>query len=398
MTLTEAVSSPSAPPADEGRAQLYPRVLGDIGSAGAGRTLICIAGLHGNEPAGIQALERVLRRLAERPDRLEGRLIGLVGNRSALAAGQRFLQEDLNRAWFPQRVRELRGSHAASGAEETELMELAGQIHRVIEEAGDPRSVFCLDLHTTSGPGPTFSVLNDTLPNRRFARAFPVPVVLGLEEELGGTLANYLADLGVRMLGFESGQHHDPASADRAASAIWIALGLTGLLDRDEQPEITAAWDQLSTESAGLPKVVEVRYRHAIENGNGFHMRPGFESFRPISQGAELALDHAGPVTAPQDGLLLMPLYQKLGDDGFFIVRKVRPAWLKVSTAMRRMRFERVLPWLPGVRRHPELPGTFVVHRRTARWLALELFHLLGFRRLEATDTHLTLARRLHDA
>lgn len=395
MMLTEVLSDAPAP-TRESQARLYPRVLGDLGSADAGRTLICVAALHGNEPAGAQALERVFRTLAERPDQLAGRFVGLVGNRRALAAGQRFLVEDLNRAWFAERLEEL-GEQEPGDAEAAELVELAGAVHEVLSETRDLQSVFCLDLHTTSGPGPTFSVLNDTLPNRRFARAFPVPVVLGLEEELGGTLANYLADLGVRMLGFESGQHHDPASVDRAEAAIWIALGLTGLLDRRTHPEVGAAWARLSAESAGLPHAVEVRYRHAIDSGNGFRMRPGFESFRPITKGVELGLDRHGPVSAPEDGLLLMPLYQKLGEDGFFIVRKVQPAWLRVSTAMRRMRLERILHWLPGVRRHPDLPGTFVVHRRTARWLALEVFHLLGFRRLETSPTHLTMVRRLHD-
>ncbi|MDH3745688.1 MAG: succinylglutamate desuccinylase/aspartoacylase family protein [Acidobacteriota bacterium] len=396
MTLTNAVSDAPVP-IREGQTRLYPRVLGDLGSGDAGRTLLCVAALHGNEPAGAQALEKVFSKLAARPDQLTGRFVGLVGNRRALAAGQRFLVEDLNRAWFPERLEKLEQQEQPGEAEAAELLELSRAVHGVLSETLDLESIFCLDLHTTSGPGPTFSVLNDTLPNRRFARAFPVPVVLGLEEELGGTLANYLADLGVRMLGFESGQHHDPTSVDRAEAAIWIALGLTGLLDRQQHPEVGASWDRLSAESAGLPRAVEVRHRHAIDSGNGFRMRPGFESFQPIAKGAELGIDHDGPVRAREDGLILMPLYQKLGEDGFFIIRKVQPAWLQVSTAMRHLRLERVLHWLPGVRRHPDLPETFVVNRRIARWRAPELFHLLGFRRLRTSKTHLTLARRLHD-
>ena len=58
MTLTNAVSDAPVP-IREGQTRLYPRVLGDLGSGDAGRTLLCVAALHGNEPAGAQALEKV---------------------------------------------------------------------------------------------------------------------------------------------------------------------------------------------------------------------------------------------------------------------------------------------------------------------------------------------------
>jgi hypothetical protein len=90
-----------------------------------------------------------------------------------------------------------------------------------------------------------------------------------------------------------------------------------------------------------------------------------------------------------------MPLYQAQGDDGFFLVRRVRPAWLGLSRVLRRLRLERLLPVLPGVRRHPELAGSFLVDRRVARWAALELFHLLGFRRRgPAGERYLVMTRR----
>ena len=84
--------------------------------------------------------------------------------------------------------------------------------------------VYVLDLHTTSGPSPAFGVLDDTLANRAFAMQFPVPLVLGLEEELEGTLLNYLTTFGVISMGFESGQHEAPEAVDGAEAAIWTAL------------------------------------------------------------------------------------------------------------------------------------------------------------------------------
>jgi len=50
-------------------------------------------------------------------------------------------------------------------------------------------------------------------------------------------------------------------------------------------------------------------------------MNPGFANFDPIRRGRVLAGKASGPVAAPFSGVLLMPLYQKLGEDGFFIGR-----------------------------------------------------------------------------
>jgi hypothetical protein len=47
--------------------------------------------------------------------------------------------------------------------------------------------------------------------------------------------------------------------------------------------------------------------------------------------------------------------------DGYFLVREVRPFWLTPASWMRRLRFDAILPWLPGVRRHPARAGSFVV-------------------------------------
>jgi hypothetical protein len=76
-----------------------------------------------------------------------------------------------------------------------------------------------------------------------------------------------------------------------------------------------------------------------------------------------------------------MPLYQGQGSDGFFIVRPVHAVWLRVSAIVRRLPVHHLLAWLPGVARHPTLPDSFVIDTHRARWLALQVFHLLGFKR-----------------
>ena len=110
-----------------------------------------------------------------------------------------------------------------------------------------------------------------------------------------------------------------------------------------------------------------------------------------------MAHDREGPINAATDSFLLMPRYQDQGQDGFFIVRPVRAFWVALSAKLRQLGFERFLHWLPGVRRYADIPGAFVVDQGTARWHAMELFHLLGFSRRGEKGRFLILSRRAHD-
>ena len=277
-----------------------------------------------------------MARLAGEADGLlAGDLVGLAGNLAALARGSRFLVGDLNRLWLPERLARLRAAAAPLAAEDAEQLALDDELEAAFAAARGP--VFVLDLHTTSGPGPAFAVLDDTLANRAFALHFTVPLVVGLEEELDGTLLQHLLDRGAVTLGFESGQHDEPAAVDRAEAAVWIALDAAGLLPAGSRPEVAAARALLAAAGAGLPRVVEVRYRLAVTPADGFRMLPGFASFQPVGRGQVVARDRHGDVAVREPGRLLMPLYQPLGDDGFFLIREIRPFWLAVSTRMRRL-------------------------------------------------------------
>ncbi len=372
---------------------LGPRVLGDIGDAAAGPTLILVGGIHGNEPAGVEAIRGLFARLDRDRCPLTGRLLGVVGNRAALAAGQRFLSEDLNRIWRPARLDAVRSSMEGLRTEELELAELDEVLRDAVDAARGPACL--LDLHTTSGPGPAFSVLHDTLSNRRFALALPVPITLGLEEELNGTLTDHMTEMGVVALSLEAGQHEEAKAVDRARAAFWIALDVAKLLPERYRSELQAARDFLDAEERGLPQAIEVRYRYAIPAEGGYRTDPGYRSFQPVEAGDIIGRQDGQPVATPISGLLLMPLYQPQGEDGFFVARRVRPVWLRLSTLLRRWRLERILTWLPGVQPVDGRPGTLLVNRMVARWLALQLFHLLGYRRREHSDSHLLMERRV---
>ena len=60
-----------------------------------------------------------------------------------------------------------------------------------------------------------------------------------------------------------------------------------------------------------------------IEESDQFQMKPGYYNFKAVNKGEILAHDRKGNITSPCNGMIFMPLYQKSGNDGFFIVDNV---------------------------------------------------------------------------
>jgi len=370
------------------------RILGRVRGAGDGPTLLCIAGIHGNEQAGVYGVRSVLARLATRADEMTGDFVALAGNRTALEHGRRFIDRDLNRAWTDERLEFLRNSRPGD-SEDREQVELLSAIERVVDEARGP--IYVLDLHTTSGPGAPFTTFGDTLPNRDFAEHFPVPMILGLEELVKGTLLAFLGAHGLVAVAFESGQHREPDAIGRAEAGIWIGVAAARLLPESRMSMLSRGRKALRRTAVGLPRALEMRHRHAVHPGDGFTMNPGYQSFQQVRMGEALARDGSGDVVAAEASRVLMPLYQAQGDDGFFLVREFSRFWLLVSYVMRRVRVERFTRWLPGVQRNAAEPDTVHVDKRVARWYAKQLFHLLGFREVEDAGERLVMRRRSFD-
>ena len=300
------------------------RVIAELRGEQPGPTLIIVGGIHGNEPAGITAARRALAALSAADVR--GELLALIGNRRAGAAGRRYIAHDLNRLWTSERmaVAQAAAGHGAGAADSglsaepelCELVELADAIDRAIHRARGP--IYVLDLHTTSADGYPFAVVGPTPAHHRFAEGFPLPGIIGLEEALVGTLTSYFGRRCVT-LAVEGGQHVSPAAADNLTAAITIALDVSGVVA--DAPGADAARAYLARVCGALPSMIEVVQRHAIRPEHAFRMEPGFANIHRTAAGTLLARDRTGEIRAPFDGLVLLPLYQPDGTDGFFYGR-----------------------------------------------------------------------------
>jgi len=305
------------------------RVIDRLRGRSVGPTLIIVGGMHGNEPAGVEAARVVLERLRRDQVEIRGEIVGLIGNVRALAARRRYLARDLNRLWTPDRVAGARAANpdpsssspTLDGAEIAELAELAAELDRIIAATRGP--VIALDLHTTSAAGVPFGVVGGTRAHRELAGGFPVPSIVGLEELLDGVLTRYLGDRGLVTLAVEGGQSGSPEAAANLEAVITVGLVAAEVVAAEAAPGLAEARQLLAQARGDLPQLIEVVTRHEVRPEHQFRMAPGFANIQRTAAGTVLAHDRDGEIRAPFDGLVLLPLYQPQGTDGFFYGREV---------------------------------------------------------------------------
>jgi predicted deacylase len=371
-------------------------LIGEFVGDRKGPTLIVFGSVHGNEAAGALALRKIAERLPGLAPKLRGRVYFLAGNTRAIAKGVRFIDSDLNRHWTAENITHNRPgapitTKRAEDHEQTELLTILEKILKTAEA-----EVYALDLHSTSADGVPFATVGDTLRNRDFAQKFPVTILLGIEEQLDGTILEYLNNTGAVTLGYEGGQHFAEKTLLTHEALCWLALVHAGILAKEDFHDFEKHEDFLRR-TTGKPRVVEIRYRHAITEADEFRMELGFENFQPVRRGELLAAQKSGAVYASESGLLLMPLYQKLGEDGFFLGREVAPFWLRLSGVLRKLRVGSLMHLLPGVKKSAYDEDVFEINTNVAKLFPLQIFHLLGFRKRRWRGSKLVVSRRRHD-
>jgi succinylglutamate desuccinylase len=253
----------------------------------------------------------------------------LAGNLGALERNRRFLDHDLNRGWSAERLAALRGRPAGDAPdpppdlpldrEDREQLELCQAIEQAVAAARGP--AYLIDLHATSAEGIPFALCGDQPHARRFAAAFPVTLVLGLIEALSGTLAGYFGSRLTAVV-VEGGQNAREETARNHEAVVWLALVAAGIVTESAVPTLAAYRETLTRTRGDLPAALSVHHRHAIAPGDAFRMEPGFANIQRVRPDQVLAHDRRGAIRAPGAGFLLMPLYQAMGDDGFFLGRE----------------------------------------------------------------------------
>lgn len=310
------------------------RIIGERSGSQRGPLLIVLAQIHGNEPAGYLALQHVFNIIDEEHREkphfdYRGKIVGIRGNMTAAEKGMRYIDQDLNRMWAAENVERILTSpkEALATNEEVQLREILETIHGYIKEY-EPQKLVVLDLHTTTAHGGIFVIPSKEEKARQLGLQIHAPILHGFLDDIQGTVMHYFTgknfpNLDITSICFEAGQHDSRDSIEHAVSAIIQCFeAIEGFYSDDIEMKHEMLFAQ---DSVGLPKEAQLIYSHHIAQGDEFKMRSDkiYRNFDVVYKGELLASDRFGEIRALCDGLILMPLYQKQGSDGFFIIKDI---------------------------------------------------------------------------
>lgn len=218
-----------------------------------------VAALHGDEPCGVTAVERLLAAdlSVRRPVAL------VVANEPALEQGERFLEADLNRS-FP-------GDPGSDAREER----LAADVADLLADCET------LAIHSTRSHAEPFSVverLDDW--SRRIAPALPLASIV----ESGHLVEGRLFVSVERLIEVEAGHQGTAAAAENAHRLALAFLTATGALP-------------------GTPLHSELpvyRLTDGIEKGPADEYEVHVENFQQVSAGDAFASQDGTPLTAEE--------------------------------------------------------------------------------------------------
>lgn len=299
------------------------RILGQYTKQEKGPHLLVFAGIHGNEPSGVFALQQVFKKLQEAALPIRGTLTGIAGNLNALGAGVRYIDEDLNRMFLSSRVEQVNKPDAQLNAEEKELKAVTNLV-RDVTQGKDADEIFFIDCHSTSSQSEPYISLNAGFPaSYDFVKGIPVSTVAGVEREIKGCLSHYYNRQGYHGFTFEAGQNDGLHTIYNQEAMIWQSLLHAGCLQADDTPHIAIAEETLIRNTVEQHKFFSVASSYRIQEGEVFEMEPGYVNLQEVKKGQLLAHSNGNPLFAPDDGRILMPLYQKQGNFGYFFTREI---------------------------------------------------------------------------
>lgn len=298
------------------------RIIGSVDGSPDGPTVVVLAGMHGNEPAGVEAAANIIDMLHEVDTPISGHLTAVQANIRALEENVRYIDEDMNRLWFPSIIDRLSNTpeHQIESSERREIKHLLPILGDIKNKSDQP--IFLVDLHTFSAEGYMFAITSTDPRQRELISNLHVPMVFGIGKALRGTALRYYQKQGFISFGLEGGQHQDELTEYNITSALTLLLKTLGCIEEQYVSKIKKYEQDLKSQTRHLPVETELVYQHMIEPGDDFRMRPGYQNFQPIKKGEWLANDRDGKIVARCDGYILMPLYQSQGDDGFFIIQE----------------------------------------------------------------------------
>jgi len=293
-------------------------LIGTLGNNEA-KKLIVIGGMHGNEISGVEAIEETLEFFQKHPEiQLNGKIYFIKGNISALNKNERFIDKDLNRLWSDDYIQN----------EHPDIFDVkeVKELHKLIAEdicQNDYSNCTLLDLHTFSAKTGAFCIPADNPKSMALAQTFKTPFIEKLAGSLPETALNYFGNKGMASVVFEGGTHASIEAKENLKAGIFHTIAYLDLVNRKDFDIVFEMRKKLYEISKNLPHYLRLTYIHKLKEYNKYRTKPGYFNFKRINKNEVIATQDGSEIKSPSDGYILMPLYQKKGSDGFFIVQEL---------------------------------------------------------------------------
>lgn len=267
-----------------------------------------IGALHGNEVAGLRAIERVREEADAMCERLrQGTLLLIHGNPLATEQRRRFSEggTDINRLFAYHYVDDL--AKPAWTYEHHRALEL-----RPLVQGLDAM----LDLHSASAPTVPFAICDGTLDAVSLAQKTGCHVTWGWDGP--GMLMEHvsigaLVAAGRPAISVECGQHADPGTADVAFEVLTRFLGALAV---SEHPVAERGGDTFEL------------FGRVVKPTHTFELSQSFQSFDRLDPGQVLGRGEGVTITLEREAYLLLPTPSaRRGEDIVYLARPSgRPA------------------------------------------------------------------------
>lgn len=299
------------------------RILGSHDSGDKNVLIVLIGAIHGNEVAGLKAIRNIFNEIEDNDLKIKGKIVGFAGNLQAIDSKKRFIKHDLNRSWTFDKINAIINQDRSQlEYEDLELFEIHQLLESLDEEAFQQKIL--IDLHTTSADNGNFIVLPEKPMDYSLIRSLKLPMIMDLVRYIPGTLLEHMNQKDFISFAFEGGQIGSDQAIDLMTHGIWELMYQAGVIKPvHDFKELLHYEELIGSLHKPLPQQVTVLHRHKIASGDYFHMKPGYKNFHKIEKGEILAEDKNGQIKSPFDGLIFMPLYQNIGNDGFFVVKEI---------------------------------------------------------------------------
>jgi len=253
---------------------------------------IILAGIHGDEKCGVEALKKVLLNLEIK----RGRVLFGYGNPRAIDANQRFIEFNLNRMFKSDDL-------LLKNKRESYEYERAQFLKNYLNQADA-----LLDLHASRTPSSKPFVICE-VNAKGIVEYLPIDLVVsGFDKVEPGGTDYYMNSIGKIGICIECGYLGNPESAQIAEESIFAFLKAREHIKNDVSPK----------------KQSYVRmYDLYMTKTNNFTLSKPFDDFEEISQGQIIGIDGEKEVRVEKESIILFARNRKqIGNEAFLIGEK----------------------------------------------------------------------------